>query len=125
MNTSSRRGNMELTFITIAFALFAMNGRVFSNGLSFIPPFTDCVQSRGGKEGYYQGAIDVTESGSRCMNWSQVAGFKDRYQGKGVGDHNHCRNPDGRIRPWCFFNNTRGRVDWGYCDCKQGKRAHP
>ncbi|XP_056441951.1 neurotrypsin [Gadus chalcogrammus] len=120
MNMSSRSGNMELTFVTIAFALLAMNGRVFSNVHSFIPPFTDCVQSRGGKEGSYQGAIDVTESGSRCMNWSQVAGFKDRYQGKGVGDHNHCRNPDGRIRPWCFFNNTRGRVDWGYCDCKQG-----
>ena len=110
---------MEVTFLTVAFGLFA---RVL---LCTGHPFTDCVQSRGGgREGHYRGAIDVTESGSRCMNWSQVAGFnKDRYPGKGVGDHNHCRNPDGRIRPWCFFSSPRGgRTDWGYCDCKHGTR---
>ncbi|KAM7394278.1 hypothetical protein PAMP_021091 [Pampus punctatissimus] len=54
------------------------------------------------------------------MNWTEVSGFKERYPDKGIGEHNHCRNPDGRIRPWCFFRNHRDRVDWGYCDCKQG-----
>ncbi|XP_056265599.1 neurotrypsin-like [Pseudoliparis swirei] len=82
-------------------------------------PFTDCVHSRG-DGGFYQGAVDVTESGARCLNWTTVAGFEARHPGRGVGPHNRCRNPDGRIRPWCFFRTPRGRVDWGYCDCKQG-----
>ncbi|XP_033891791.3 neurotrypsin-like [Acipenser ruthenus] len=86
---------------------------------SLILPFTDCLKSKG-KAGYFQGSIDVTESGAKCINWNNVTSFKDRYPGKGLGDHNYCRNPDSRIRPWCFFRNNRDRVDWGYCDCKQG-----
>ncbi|XP_065110703.1 neurotrypsin [Paramisgurnus dabryanus] len=82
-------------------------------------PFTDCIQGKG-KAGFYEGFIDVTESGVKCMNWSEVPGVIERYPGKGLGDHSLCRNPDGRIRPWCFFPNSRGRIDWGYCDCKQG-----
>ncbi|KAF7670313.1 hypothetical protein LDENG_00271850 [Lucifuga dentata] len=110
---------MNLTFFTLTVALLAANSGCCYSVPSFILPFTDCVHSRG-KGGFYRGAIDVTESGARCMNWTDVAGFVERYPGKGIGEHNHCRNPDGRIRPWCFFRNHRGRVDWGYCDCKQG-----
>uniref|UniRef100_A0A3P8TNZ3 Neurotrypsin n=1 Tax=Amphiprion percula TaxID=161767 RepID=A0A3P8TNZ3_AMPPE len=111
-----------MNFLALTAALWAAisGGGDSSSVPSFILPFTDCVRSRG-KDGFYRGAIDVTESGSRCMNWTEVAGFTERYPGKGIGEHNHCRNPDGRIRPWCFFRSQRGRVDWGYCDCKQGK----
>ena len=117
---------MNVAFIALTAALLAANsGFCYSSSVpSFILPFTDCVQSRG-KDGFYRGAIDVTESGTRCMNWTEVAGFKERYPGKGVGEHNHCRNPDSRIRPWCFFRNHKGRADWGYCDCKQGKHEDP
>lgn len=118
----SRAPNMNCLFLALAAALLAADSRFCcsSSVPSLILPFTDCVQSRG-KDGFYRGAIDVTESGARCMNWTEVAGFAERYPGKGIGEHNHCRNPDGRIRPWCFFRNHRGRVDWGYCDCKQGR----
>ncbi|KAG9337093.1 hypothetical protein JZ751_029761 [Albula glossodonta] len=107
--------------LVVAITIVVFGGKVClgSDASSFILPFTDCIQSKG-KAGYYQGSIDVTESGAKCMNWGDVAGVKDRYPGKGLGDHNFCRNPDGRIRPWCFFRNNRGRIDWGYCDCKQG-----
>uniref|UniRef100_A0A3B3QH29 Neurotrypsin n=1 Tax=Paramormyrops kingsleyae TaxID=1676925 RepID=A0A3B3QH29_9TELE len=112
---------MSASFLVAVIVLVFNGNRCYgSDPSSFILPFTDCIQSKG-KAGYYQGSIDVTESGGKCMNWSEVAGIKDRYPGKGLGDHNFCRNPDGRIRPWCFVRNSRGRIDWGYCDCKQGK----
>lgn len=90
----------------------------------YLNPFSECTQSRG-RGASYRGSVDVTESGARCMNWSEVSGVTARYPGKGLGKHNFCRNPDGRIRPWCFFRNARGRVDWGYCDCKQGTPTSP
>ena len=114
--------NMSPLFVTVVSVLFALSvsGSLGSDTSSFIQPFNDCIHSRG-KAGFYQGSVDVTESGGKCMNWSEVPGVTSRYPGKGLGDHNFCRNPDGRIRPWCFFRNERGRIDWGYCDCKQGK----
>ncbi|XP_012686740.2 neurotrypsin [Clupea harengus] len=113
--------NMSPLFVTVVSVLFALSvsGSLGSDTSSFIQPFNDCIHSRG-KAGFYQGSVDVTESGGKCMNWSEVPGVTSRYPGKGLGDHNFCRNPDGRIRPWCFFRNERGRIDWGYCDCKQG-----
>ncbi|TSO98570.1 Neurotrypsin [Bagarius yarrelli] len=90
-----------------------------SPACSFLNPFSECAPSRG-RGASYRGSVDVTESGARCMNWSEVSGVTARYPGKGLGEHNFCRNPDARIRPWCFFRNARGRIDWGYCDCKQG-----
>lgn len=118
--------DMLSLLLALAAALLAARDRPCcraSSVPSLILPFSDCVQSRG-RDGFYRGAVDVTDSGARCMNWTEVAGFEERHPGKGIGEHNQCRNPDGRIRPWCFFRNHRGRVDWGYCDCKQGRGRH-
>ncbi|XP_074849505.1 neurotrypsin isoform X2 [Carettochelys insculpta] len=66
--------------------------------------------------------VSVTEFGAECLPWAEAPAFLERTpQGRGPrAQHNYCRNPDGRSRPWCFFRTSRGRVDWGYCDCKQG-----
>ncbi|KAG8454039.1 hypothetical protein GDO86_000610 [Hymenochirus boettgeri] len=73
-----------------------------------------------GKSGSIGDFVNVTEFGAECLNWADVPTFLERTPGKGLGDHNFCRNPDGRSKPWCFFRNNYGRIDWGYCDCKQG-----
>lgn len=118
--------NMRVALLASIIAVILAASVCYSSRVSssVLLPFTDCVRSRG-KDGFYRGSIDVTESGSRCMNWTEVAGFEERHPGKGIGEHNHCRNPDSRLRPWCFFRNHKGRVDWGYCDCKQGKHTGP
>ncbi|XP_067414786.1 neurotrypsin isoform X1 [Emydura macquarii macquarii] len=66
--------------------------------------------------------VNVTEFGAACLPWAEVPAFVAKTpSGSGLrGRHNFCRNPDGRSRPWCFYRNPRGRLDWGYCDCKQG-----
>ncbi|KAG6933879.1 protease, serine 12, partial [Chelydra serpentina] len=67
--------------------------------------------------------VNVTELGAACLPWAEVPAFLEKSPpGKGLrrGQHNFCRSPDGRSRPWCFYRNSRGRVDWGYCGCKQG-----
>ncbi|OCT71914.1 neurotrypsin isoform X1 [Xenopus laevis] len=70
--------------------------------------------------GYYNGTIAVTETGSECLNWEEFPDYMQQYPGRGLGDHNHCRNPDGGVTPWCFFRKGSGVISWAHCDCSQG-----
>ncbi|XP_055496661.1 neurotrypsin [Leucoraja erinacea] len=67
-----------------------------------------------------QRSLGLTESGHRCLRWSSIPSFVERFPNKGLGEHNFCRNPDGRLKPWCFIRNRWGRIDWAYCSCRQG-----
>ncbi|KAJ8389988.1 hypothetical protein AAFF_G00111490 [Aldrovandia affinis] len=66
----------------------------------------------------YRGPMDHTESGKECQRWDLVEPHRHlfhpkRYPDKGLKD-NFCRNPDNRLRPWCFTLDPR--VQWEYCD---------
>nr|XP_054595709.1 hepatocyte growth factor a isoform X2 [Nothobranchius furzeri] len=74
-----------------------------------------CVTCNG--EGY-RGKVDHTESGKECQRWdSQKPHRHDfqpkRYRDKGLKD-NYCRNPDNRLRPWCFTMDPKS--PWEYCN---------
>jgi hypothetical protein len=39
----------------------------------------------------------------------------ENYPGRGLGDHNNCRDPDGEEQLWCYTTNPN--VRWDYCTC--------
>ncbi|TSK14798.1 Neurotrypsin [Bagarius yarrelli] len=70
--------------------------------------------------GYYNGTVSQTDSGSPCLRWTEFPDYVQQYPGRGLGEHNYCRNPDRESNPWCFFRQSSGAIGWAYCDCHQG-----
>uniref|UniRef100_A0A8B9CFY8 Neurotrypsin n=1 Tax=Anser brachyrhynchus TaxID=132585 RepID=A0A8B9CFY8_9AVES len=85
----------------------------------FVPP-CEIVCSIG-PLGYYNGSLAVTEAGAECLNWADFPDYVQQYPDRGLGDHNHCRNPEGGTTPWCFYRLASGTIGWANCDCNQGK----
>lgn len=75
--------------------------------------------------GYYNGTVSQTDSGSPCLKWTEFPDYVQQYPGRGLGEHNYCRNPDRESNPWCFFRQSSGAIGWAYCDCHQGKPDCP
>ncbi|XP_066298162.1 muscle, skeletal receptor tyrosine protein kinase-like isoform X3 [Branchiostoma lanceolatum] len=83
----------------------------------------DCYR---GKGRYYQGTLNVTESGYACQPWAaQEPHQHDRlpeYFPELQNAENNCRNPGGEEpQPWCYTTNLRPR--WEKCNiprCEDG-----
>ena len=66
----------------------------------------------------YKGKISKTASGIVCQEWAKSEPHRHGYTKKLAEDSNHCRNPDGYSKPWCYTMNEKKR--WEYCsipDC--------
>ncbi|KAM6896809.1 hepatocyte growth factor-like [Lycodopsis pacificus] len=66
----------------------------------------------------YRGKLDHTESGKECQRWDSTRPNKHhfqpkKYRHKDLRD-NYCRNPDNRLRPWCYTLDPT--TQWEYCN---------
>ncbi|XP_061168027.1 uncharacterized protein LOC133176972 [Saccostrea echinata] len=71
----------------------------------------DCYVSDGES---YRGFYNKTKKGYTCQNWRSSSKVNPAtHPGKGLGNHNLCRNPDGDTKPWCWVRVNRNEFD--YC----------
>ncbi|XP_041462739.1 plasminogen-like [Lytechinus variegatus] len=66
----------------------------------------------------YRGDLSVTLSGKTCQSWTSQTPHghsrtPDNYPDAGLGNHNHCRNPDRAFTAWCYTTDPDRR--WEYC----------
>jgi len=66
-------------------------------------------------EGTYIGDTSKTASGLTCQAWNVQTPHKHEYAR--LGQHNHCRNPDGKSGVWCYTSSPEKR--WEECDVRE------
>ncbi|XP_068162005.1 hyaluronan-binding protein 2 [Antennarius striatus] len=85
----------------------------------------DCYEGNGET---YRGVASMTEDGLECLDWHSffiLANGEDPFtlysDFNGLED-NHCRNPDGDDKPWCFIKK-QGKLEWNFCKVRKCSEA--
>ena len=65
----------------------------------------------------YRGEVSTSESGAECLPWDATG----QPTLGGVGQHNHCRNPNGEDTLYCFTSNVTAEHGsmFEYCDVRE------
>jgi integrin beta 3 len=94
-----------------------------------VPECDSTCGTSAAKQSDYRGTISETINERTCQKWTSTTPTRhtftpENYPGKGLGDHNYCRNPDDAPDgAWCY---TTDGPRWEYCDvrtCRDGEAA--
>ncbi|XP_053327468.1 kremen protein 2 [Spea bombifrons] len=83
------------------------------------PELSECYTVNG-KD--YRGSVShAGPERTPCLYWNQTTQHTYNIQSDpsgelGLGTHNHCRNPDSDVQPWCYVSETEDGIYWKYCD---------
>uniref|UniRef100_A0A8C9Y544 Hepatocyte growth factor a n=1 Tax=Sander lucioperca TaxID=283035 RepID=A0A8C9Y544_SANLU len=81
-----------------------------------IPQCSEVCMTCNGED--YRGKMDHTERGKECQRWDSIRPHKHHFQPKKYRQKdlkdNYCRNPDNRLRPWCYTMDPK--TPWEYCN---------
>uniref|UniRef100_A0A3B4B241 trypsin n=1 Tax=Periophthalmus magnuspinnatus TaxID=409849 RepID=A0A3B4B241_9GOBI len=79
----------------------------------------------------YRGMVSITQHGEECLDWhsyfvlARVGNVFRRFpEFDGLEKNNHCRNPDGDLRPWCYVRRRR-RLVYDYCKIEKCPEVTP
>ncbi|KAM4698720.1 kremen protein 2 [Rhinophrynus dorsalis] len=84
-----------------------------------LPELSECFTVNGRD---YRGTVShAGPEGTPCLYWNQTTEHMYNSQSDptgdlGLGNHNHCRNPDADVQPWCYVSETEDGIYWKYCD---------
>ena len=84
----------------------------------------------------YRGCQNFTVTGKPCQKWSKQSPHRHGFfpgsigrswgervrkeDGRGLGNHNYCRNPSGHNQLWCYTNLSKKR--WENCSDSKGRK---
>uniref|UniRef100_UPI00358E1262 hyaluronan-binding protein 2-like n=1 Tax=Myxine glutinosa TaxID=7769 RepID=UPI00358E1262 len=82
----------------------------------------DCYSGNGQD---YRGEVAQTENDHDCIPWNAGTlvheannALQLHAESSDLGNHNHCRNPDGDKQPWCYVLKKEDAPSWEYCKLK-------
>ncbi|XP_006820226.1 uncharacterized protein LOC102804294 [Saccoglossus kowalevskii] len=108
---------MDDTYVLFRCIICLVTGFILQTAIC--EDYDECYRNANGED--YRGTVSVTVSGNTCLNWmnDSLASYPFNptyFPNSGLGDHNHCRNPNPSVYDavFCFSSGVEHTIE--LCD---------